>query len=262
MSDPRKLLGGYATDTLREAERRELLRAALDDQELFEALMEEDGLRELLEGPGAREAVLAAVEAPTRWERVRGWLGRPATLADLALLGAALVIAAVAYHVFPGAEPSGGARPVAARPVATAVAPATLARLLALPPHETLPAALEPEGGAATRPWRVEPGATLALRATLRGPARVLLVAEGADGSALQACPPPGEPPRLVEAPAAGGPATLHLTATAARTPGPHRLRLVVAPLGVDLVGTPPAGSEPLLDRISLVDLTYEVATP
>ncbi len=43
--DPKRLLGGYATDSLTDAERRELLRAALDDQALFDTLVEEEGVR-------------------------------------------------------------------------------------------------------------------------------------------------------------------------------------------------------------------------
>ena len=59
MSDEAKrLLGGHATDTLTEAERRELMRAALDDQETFDCLLEAEGLRELLADPAARQAVL------------------------------------------------------------------------------------------------------------------------------------------------------------------------------------------------------------
>ncbi len=65
-SDPRRLLGGWATDTLTEAERRELLRAALDDQALFDDLLQEEGLRGLLEDPAARHEILTALERPGR----------------------------------------------------------------------------------------------------------------------------------------------------------------------------------------------------
>ena len=49
--DPKQLLGGYATDSLTEEERQKLLRAALEDQTLFDTLLEEDGVRELLAAP-------------------------------------------------------------------------------------------------------------------------------------------------------------------------------------------------------------------
>src|ERR1017187_9537418 len=44
-----KLLGGYATDTLSEAERRALFEAAIEDQELFDALAKEQALRDVLQ---------------------------------------------------------------------------------------------------------------------------------------------------------------------------------------------------------------------
>lgn len=59
-----KLLGGYATGTLTAEERRTLFEAALAHQDLFDALADEEALRELLEDPAARAQVLAALAAP------------------------------------------------------------------------------------------------------------------------------------------------------------------------------------------------------
>ena len=42
----RKLLGGYATSTLTQAEQEALFAAALEDQELFEALVKEQPVRD------------------------------------------------------------------------------------------------------------------------------------------------------------------------------------------------------------------------
>jgi hypothetical protein len=58
----RKLLGGYATNALTAEERRVLFEAALEDQELFNALQNEDALRELLDDPVSREQVRAALQ--------------------------------------------------------------------------------------------------------------------------------------------------------------------------------------------------------
>ncbi len=58
----RKLLGGYATNTLTESERAALFEAALDDQELFNALQEEEALKSLLADPGARAEVRQALD--------------------------------------------------------------------------------------------------------------------------------------------------------------------------------------------------------
>lgn len=60
----RKLLGGYATNALSADERRILFEAALDDQELFNALQNEDALRELLDDPVLRDQVRNALVAP------------------------------------------------------------------------------------------------------------------------------------------------------------------------------------------------------
>ncbi len=66
----RKLLGGYATGTLTDAERQALFAAALDDQELFDELGREQALKELLEMPGARTRLAAALTPPrTVWWR-------------------------------------------------------------------------------------------------------------------------------------------------------------------------------------------------
>src|SRR5580658_104270 len=60
----RKLLGGYASNELTADERRILFEAALEDQELFNALEKEDALRELLEDPVTRDQVRRALESP------------------------------------------------------------------------------------------------------------------------------------------------------------------------------------------------------
>ena len=131
--DPKQLLGGYATDSLTNAERQELLRAALDDQALFDSLVEEDGLRELLVGAEAGQHVLAQLEQPDAWERFRAWLRRPATIADLLTVAAALVVAVVAQQVY-RATISERDLPAATRPAPRSLSQARLERMAALPP--------------------------------------------------------------------------------------------------------------------------------
>ena len=60
--DARKLLGGYATGTLTDAEREALFAAALEDQELFDALAADEPLREVLQDPAARARLLGALD--------------------------------------------------------------------------------------------------------------------------------------------------------------------------------------------------------
>ena len=64
MSEPdlEKLLGGFAADTLTAEERKQLYTAALNDQQLFNALAGEQALKELLSDPDVRRRLLASLE--------------------------------------------------------------------------------------------------------------------------------------------------------------------------------------------------------
>lgn len=91
-----KLLGGYATDTLSEAERRALFEAALEDQELFDALAQEQALRDVLEEPAARQHLIEALAPPVREPfaaRAWHWLRQPAALAMVAGAAGLLIVA-------------------------------------------------------------------------------------------------------------------------------------------------------------------------
>jgi hypothetical protein len=67
-ADAEKLLGGYAAGTLTPEERQALFAAALEDQQLYEALVHEEPLRELLADPAARADLLATLDAvPKPW---------------------------------------------------------------------------------------------------------------------------------------------------------------------------------------------------
>jgi hypothetical protein len=91
--DVEKLLGGYAAGTLTAEEREALFGAALEDQELFEALAREEPLRELLEDPAARSHLLAGLGTARE-----PWYYRPIGLTPiLATAAAAIIVAAVVY---------------------------------------------------------------------------------------------------------------------------------------------------------------------
>ena len=73
----RKLLGGYATNALTLDERKLLFDAALEDQDLFNALQDEDTLRELLADPVTRQQVRGALaNTGIKKERPRFWSRR------------------------------------------------------------------------------------------------------------------------------------------------------------------------------------------
>ena len=87
-----KLLGGYSTGTLTPEEQQALFAAALDDQDLFDALAKEQALRDLLRDPAARAHVLAALDERPQpwWQRVTRWAMRPAAISAMAACLAAV----------------------------------------------------------------------------------------------------------------------------------------------------------------------------
>lgn len=90
-----RLLGGYATNTLTDTERNALFEAALADQELFNALQDEETLRDLLEDVECRRAIQRALQQAAPEPR-RAWL--MPTWA-WGLTGSALATAAVIFAV-------------------------------------------------------------------------------------------------------------------------------------------------------------------
>ena len=93
--DIEKLLGGYATGTLTAQERTLLFEAALADQSLFNALANEQALKELLDNPHARRRLLTALRAqasrPPLLSRLCQWLLPPAVRAVAGGLAVALL---------------------------------------------------------------------------------------------------------------------------------------------------------------------------
>jgi hypothetical protein len=84
-----KLLGGYATGTLTNAEQQALFAAALEDQELFDSLAREQSLRDLLRDPGAKAQLLAALDGrpAARWKWWPALAAAMAGAAAVAVLG-------------------------------------------------------------------------------------------------------------------------------------------------------------------------------
>jgi hypothetical protein len=84
--EAKKLLGGYATDSLTGEERKALLAAALDDQELFDALQQEQALKDVLDDRVARAEIRQALDmrqpqADAWWTRWWAWGGAGAAVA-------------------------------------------------------------------------------------------------------------------------------------------------------------------------------------
>jgi len=101
-----KLLGGYATNTLTESERRALFEAALEDQELFNALQDEQALKQLLADPASREAIQRALEQPVEKQH-SAWWSKGWLWGGVASAAAAAVLIVAVVHPNRSAEKSG-----------------------------------------------------------------------------------------------------------------------------------------------------------
>ncbi len=235
-TDPRSLVGGHATGSLSADERRELYRAALEDQALFDTLADEEALRELVEDPAMRQRLRAAVagDEPARrgfaWFLASDWLPAAAAL----LLAAALV--PLAARLFEQRGPAGGTGIVrVAEPDPDAAAPASAAEWAA-----SVDRPLTDEGRlavAAAAPKDFEPLGTsrrsvLRLRPDRAG--RVMAVGIDARGDVEKLYPPGDAEWEDVEADV---PITIALPESASRF---VEFRLVIVARGAD-VGDLPA---------------------
>ena len=103
--DLEKLLGGFAADTLTPEEKQALYSAALHDQQLFNALTDEQALKELLADPVVRRRLLQALKK-TSSSGVGGslswldWFRRPAGLAFAGGLAAAALAVVLGIRIY------------------------------------------------------------------------------------------------------------------------------------------------------------------
>lgn len=118
--DAAKMIGGYASGTLTEDERRILFETALRDQDVFDVLAGDQALKELLDDPGMRQRLIdgmgpAFAGSAGGWlSRAGVWLKRPTHLALAGSLATALLVSVVVLEVYrqgapppPGVVPSG-----------------------------------------------------------------------------------------------------------------------------------------------------------
>ena len=133
--DPEKLLGGYATDTLTEAERKALFEAALSNQDLFNALADEQALKELLGDARCRRQLLSLLEPKQEavWRRLAAWLGRPSSWAVAGSLATVLLITGLLVEMNRATRPVSVALRKVEAPAETAQKPAQAAPEKAAP---------------------------------------------------------------------------------------------------------------------------------
>ncbi len=89
-----RLMSGYATGSLTESERKQLFEAALEDQHLFDQLAHEQALKELIDQPGARDRLIAAL-APAETSRAVGAWKKPLAWGLAAMFVVSMSVAAL-----------------------------------------------------------------------------------------------------------------------------------------------------------------------
>jgi hypothetical protein len=177
--NPEELIGGHAPGNLTPEEKRKLYRAALTDQAVFDALMAEEPLRELLDDPESRGYVQAALEETPR-QRFPYWMA-----AGLALL--CVIAASVWWRVQESGKVAVSTEvamvkpePVPVQEPAGAAAPAPMKR-----PQATVRKTVVRPGPVAAPPPPAEPSLTAEARlenkAEAEAPVPVRIVRVGAE---------------------------------------------------------------------------------
>ncbi|MDH5640389.1 MAG: hypothetical protein OEY28_03770 [Nitrospira sp.] len=100
--DLEQLLGGFAADTLTPEEQARLYSAALRDQQLFDALADEQALKELLADPAVRRRLLQALNQTGTGDTATwlDWLRRPSGLAWAGGLAAAVFAVVLGTKIY------------------------------------------------------------------------------------------------------------------------------------------------------------------
>ncbi|MBI4902611.1 MAG: hypothetical protein HY820_03185 [Acidobacteria bacterium] len=96
LDGPGKLLGGFAAGNLTDPEKQQLYQAALNDQELFDSLLEDEGLRQLLDEPGVRrELIDSLTPEQSLWQRIVHWFTTPVAWGAVGAVATAAVVLVV-----------------------------------------------------------------------------------------------------------------------------------------------------------------------
>ncbi len=145
--DIRKLIGGYATGSLTESERKLLFDAALEDQDLFDELAREQALKDLLEEPGVKQRLLTALSdaAP----RQVAWWRKPLVWSAAGALAAA--VAGLSWLLYRPASAPVQIAQVESRPAPAQIAPTQPSAEPSLQKKKTEPGPVTPARETAIR---------------------------------------------------------------------------------------------------------------
>lgn len=274
MTDPdvAKLIAGYATRTLTAEEEQRLLLAAAEDQSIFDAIADEEDLRTVLDDFPLRQRVLRTIaEKEPHASVLASFLRfRPMRYALAGAMAAAAVIGISLRYQKGEPVPSGstytvpmtaGFAPISMRDIETMRRAATDANadpLSALPPQIAIPVELgfSKEGAMPV----FAPGESMRMGFESKAEANVVVIETRADGSTLQLFPnryisservPANQqvliPPAGQGDMQADGPA------------GVRRVRLIAAPVDIDLLTVDLAHTAELSGKVSVVDREYSV---
>jgi hypothetical protein len=152
-----KLLGGFAADTLTPEEKQRLYSIALQDQQLFNALADEQALKELLTDPAVRRRLLQSLNhttpapagGPASW---LDWFRRPANLALAGGLATAVFAVVLGSKIYQESlkEAVQSVATEATPPVAPSIPPPAGSQPSAPKPAESKATAQENQGLSAT----------------------------------------------------------------------------------------------------------------
>jgi hypothetical protein len=270
--DPRKLIGGHITGSLDKSESDRLMARAVEDQALFDELLDVEPLRGVLAEEDFREQLVAdlrarlALQPIPLWERLRRMLFRPMVIPALGLIAATVVVLMIRQGVL--REDSGIAQ-VALGPAGVPLLraagildvregePERLRQVQAEPAPETASGSIAFDRGGNQPEYRV--GDPIRIGFRIAENASVMVIEERSDGSAVRLypnryqssaevtagetvwIPPGGQGPLEVDGP-----------------PGKRLIRVLVFPANVDpLDFTRPWNS--IRQQATAFEKTYEV---
>lgn len=268
-SDAIKLVAGYATRTLNESEERRLFRPAAEEQTVFEAILEADELRDVLDDAASRRRILRALAPPSGQLGLHGALaGRPALYGPAGAVAMA-AICSVALHFQTPHQSQSFVAPLSAgfsphldvsqigtpRRVATDT---IVDPLFILPPQQAIQVevgldkdGLQPAYGLGER---------MRIGFRVRSNSNAVLIEVHNDGSTIRLFPNRFMSSSLVEAdrqvlipPAGQGDLEV------GGMPGSRRLRLIVTPLAVDPLTVNIPEMTALAGKVTIVEKEYSV---
>jgi hypothetical protein len=267
------LLSGYSAGILTKEERQELFRAALEDQEVYDALASEQPLRTLLEQPAVRRELLEALERRGWGERLTGWLASSRPM--LAGVTAVFVTAVAAFFLLRQSPPPSMPQPTGSpwSPGGGTAWPGMfpidrrhqrrervdlLRRLFSLPLRQPFAVQLSLDRPGQTPRYQV--GQAMRITFEVERESDVLILEKRPDGAVMEIFPAgPNVLSRLPAGVAQSVPPASLPPLPVTGPEGRRSLRLIAVPSGVDLDRLTPGQLQSLKPQLAVAEATYDV---